>query len=106
MALETLAIYLIPFLVIGIAIRLVMRRYSVDLPTCNSRPERNAGRARFSCSAAGAPNGRTALSFGIRRRKCTGHHFKERARITLGAAVALVVVGWIAVIAIAATSVR
>jgi hypothetical protein len=31
MALETLAIYLIPFLVIGIAIKLVMRRYSVEL---------------------------------------------------------------------------
>jgi hypothetical protein len=32
--------------------------------------------------------------------------FKEKARITLGAMVALVIVGWIAVIAIAATSVR
>jgi hypothetical protein len=32
--------------------------------------------------------------------------FWEKARITLGAMVALIVVGWIAVIAIAATSVR
>jgi hypothetical protein len=32
--------------------------------------------------------------------------FKEKARIALGAMVALVIVGWIAVIAIAATSVR
>jgi hypothetical protein len=32
--------------------------------------------------------------------------FREKARITLGAAVALIVVGWIAAIAIAATSVR
>jgi hypothetical protein len=31
---------------------------------------------------------------------------KEKARVILGAAVALIVVGWIAVIAIAATSVR
>ena len=31
MALETLAIYLIPFLIIGIAIRFVMKRYSVEL---------------------------------------------------------------------------
>jgi hypothetical protein len=32
--------------------------------------------------------------------------FREKARITLGAAVALIVVAWIAAIAIAATSVR
>jgi hypothetical protein len=32
--------------------------------------------------------------------------FKEKARITLGAMMALVIVGWIAVIAIAATSGR
>jgi hypothetical protein len=31
---------------------------------------------------------------------------REKARIALGVAVALIVVGWIAVIAIAATSVR
>jgi len=31
MALETLAIYLIAFLIIGIAIRLVMKRYGVEL---------------------------------------------------------------------------
>jgi hypothetical protein len=32
--------------------------------------------------------------------------FKEKARIMLGAMMALLIVGWIAVIAIAATSVR
>jgi hypothetical protein len=32
--------------------------------------------------------------------------FKEKARITLGAMVALLIIGWIAVIAIAATSAR
>jgi hypothetical protein len=32
--------------------------------------------------------------------------FKEKARITLGAMMALIIIGWIAVIAIAATSVR
>lgn len=30
-ALETLAIYVTPFLLVGIAIKLLMRRYSVDL---------------------------------------------------------------------------
>jgi hypothetical protein len=30
-ALETLAIYLTPFLIIGIAVRLLMKRYGVDL---------------------------------------------------------------------------
>jgi hypothetical protein len=30
-ALETVAIYLTPFLIIGIAVRLLMKRYGVDL---------------------------------------------------------------------------
>ena len=30
-ALQTLAIYLVPFLMIGIAIKLLMKRYGVDL---------------------------------------------------------------------------
>jgi hypothetical protein len=30
-ALETLAIYLVPFLIIGVAIKLLMKRYGVDL---------------------------------------------------------------------------
>jgi hypothetical protein len=34
------------------------------------------------------------------------YSFKEKARITLGAMVALVIVGWIFVIGIATTSVR
>ncbi|XIA63281.1 hypothetical protein ACFIOY_29420 [Bradyrhizobium sp. TZ2] len=32
MALEVFAIYVIPFLIIGLAIRLFMKRYAVDLP--------------------------------------------------------------------------
>jgi hypothetical protein len=32
MALEVFAIYVMPFLVIGLGIRLLMKRYAVDLP--------------------------------------------------------------------------
>ena len=32
MALEVFAIYVMPFLIIGVAIRFLMKRYAVDLP--------------------------------------------------------------------------
>jgi hypothetical protein len=32
MALEVFAIYVMPFLIIGLAIRFLMKRYAVDLP--------------------------------------------------------------------------
>jgi hypothetical protein len=41
-ALETLAIYLTPFLIIGIAVRLLMKRYGVDLTDVQEQ----AGRKR------------------------------------------------------------
>lgn len=43
-ALEVLAIYVTPFLIIGAAIRLLMKRYAIDLPDvqkhAGSRPKR------------------------------------------------------------------
>ncbi len=38
-AFEILAIYLTPFLIVGVAIRLLMKRYAVDLPDV----QKNAG---------------------------------------------------------------
>ena len=50
MALEVFAIYVMPFLIVGLAIRLLMKRYAVDLPDV----EKQAGpkpRRRFLLGA-------------------------------------------------------
>jgi len=50
MALEVFAIYVMPFLIIGLAIRFLMKRYAVDLPDV----EKQAGpkpRRRFLLGA-------------------------------------------------------
>ena len=43
-AFEVLAIYLTPFLIVGVAIRLLMKRYAINLPDvqkhADSRPKR------------------------------------------------------------------
>ena len=50
MALEVFAIYVMPFLIVGLAIRLLIKRYAVDLPDV----EKQAGpkpRRRFLLGA-------------------------------------------------------
>jgi hypothetical protein len=68
-ALETLAIYLTPFLIIGIAVRLLTRATALTLPMSKSKPEQNARRAGFFFWAPGVPKSKGAsvqhLSFDL-----------------------------------------
>jgi len=54
-ALETFAIYVTPFLILGAGAKLLMKRYGVDLDDVQNRPALSAGSANFSSWVDGIP---------------------------------------------------
>ena len=64
-ALETFVIYVAPFLIIGIAAKLLMKRRSVDYPMFKRRRDRTAERARCSSWVVGARKSKAASIGGL-----------------------------------------